>query len=542
MNIVKKVLIVLVVIFALLCAAAGYLFVETNYVIMGGIHSRDVTQLDLRGKSLSAPEKLSQLTRLTRLDLQDTGITPEQYQLLQEKLPGCEILWSVPFQGQYYPNDTVSLSIMELTESDIRLLSCFPNLAQVDATGCTDLAAIRALQEAFPHLAVSYWVPLGDTMLSPDTTTITLGDLPAESLAEALVSLPNVVSVDATGCRDYAALQQLQVQYPQCDIRYMVYVADQELEHTATTLTVQDPDLEELGSVLPYLPQLQTISLTGTLPNNEDIHKLQAAFPGVDFIWNFQLFGMDVSTAATELDLSGITMSSTQEVESALPYFNNLTKVIMCDCGISNEEMDLLGQRNPEIRFVWTVSIGPSIRIRTDATYLMPYQYGTKLTDSQTANLKYCIDLICIDLGHNPVSDVSFLQYMPHMKYLLLAQTNVSDISACAGMMELEYAELFMTKIQDYSPLLSCPNLKDLNICYTLPKDISALCQMTQLDNLYAKGRWTAEKETQLRQALPNIKLVLDSSVDDSSTGSGWRQLPNYFKMRDLLGMAYATG
>ena len=109
-------------------------------------------------------------------------------------------------------------------------------------------------------------------------------------------------------------------------------------------------------------------------------------------------------------------------------------------------------------------------------------------------------------------------------------------------MQELEYAELFMTNIRDYSPLISCPKLRDLNICYAVPRDISALCQLTQLDNLYAKGSWSSENAAKLQQALPNVKLVLDSSPDNSSTGSGWRQLPNYFKMRDLLGMSYATG
>ena len=538
----KRVLIVLVVVFALLLAAAGYLFFDTNYIYAGGIHPRNATELDLSGKQLSAPEKLAQLTQLTRLDLRDTGITEAQYQHLAQKLPNCKITWSVPFQGQHYPSDTTLLEITQLTQADLALLAYFPQLTQVDAAGCADLAAIQALQAAYPHLAVTYWVPLGGTMLPPDTEAVTLGNSSLEELAEALACLPYVTQVDATGCRDYAALQALQAQYPQCSFHYLVYVAGQELSNTATTLTVQDPNLAELGAALPYLTELKSLRLTGTLPSNQEIHALQSAYPQVEFLWNFRLCGVEVSTGATQLDLSNIPMESTQEVESALPYFNNLEKVIMCDCGISNQEMDLLGQRNPDVRFVWTVSIGPHIRLRTDATYLMPYQYGTKLTDAQTGNLKYCVDLICIDLGHNPVSDVSFLAYMPHMKYLLLAQTQVSDISACAGMQELEYAELFMTNIRDYSPLISCPNLRDLNICYAIPKDPSALCQLTQLDNLYAKGNWSSDSAAQLKQALPKVKLVLDSSPDDSSTGNGWRQLPNYFKMRDLLGMSYATG
>ena len=538
----KKILIILIVVFALLIAAAGYLFVDANYVIVGGIHSRDVTKLDLSGQQLSKPEKLARLTQLTHLNLRDTGITEDQYRLLAQKLPDCEILWSVPFQGAYYPNDIESLRITQLAESDIALFAHFPNLTQIDADDCSDLSALVALQKAYPHLSVSYWVSLGGKIFPSNATALAIGNGTAEDLCETLAILPDVTRVDASGCRDYAAIQALQEQYPQCAFTYKVYVGDQVLAHTTTKLTVQDPDLEELKAALPYLPALQTLQLTGSLPDNEDIHQLQKAHPAVKFIWTLTLCGKEVSTAAKAIDLSNIPMEDTQEVEAALPYFNNLEKVIMCDCGISNEEMDLLGQRHPETRFVWTVSIGPDIRLRTDATYLMPYKFGTKLTDSQTKNLKYCVDLICIDLGHNAISDVSFLKYMPHMKYLLLGQTPVSDISACAGLKELEYAELFMTGIQDYSPLLSCPNLRDLNICFSVPRDISVLCQLTQLENLYAKANWSSSKEQQLRQALPNVNLVLEPRPDNSSTGSGWRELPRYFAMRDLLGMWYMTG
>ena len=535
----KKVVVVLILILTLLVAVAGYLFLDSNYIFAGGIHSRKATQLDLRGTKIASPEKLAQLTHLTRLDLRNTGITEEQYLMLVEQLPNCTIHWSVPFQGRYYSNDSQSVSIDKLTQEEIRLLSYFPNLNQVDATNCADLDAIEALKTAYPHLSIRYSVPFGSKKLSPDTTSLTLGTQTLEDLEKALPHLPNVTQVDANGCLDYAGLLALQEQYPNCTIGYSVLFSGMAVENSTTELTIQNPVLAELETALPYLTNLETITFTGTLPANEEIHKLQVAFPNISFVWSFQLFGNTVNTAATELDLSNIPMENVQEIESVLPYFNNLQKVVMCDCGISNEEMDKLGQRNPDIRFVWTVSIGPHIRLRTDATYLMPYQYGTKLTDSQTYNLRYCVDLICIDLGHSDVSDVSFLQYMPHMKYLLLAQTQVSDISAVAGMQELEYAELFMTNIKDYSPLLSCPNLRDLNISYAIPKDISVLCQLTQLDNLYAKARWDAEAEAQLRAALPDVHIVLDAASNDSATGNGWRSLPRYYAMRDLLGMKY---
>ena len=524
----------------LVCMAAGfYLFQENFVIINGNAISREVTQLDLRGTKAPDADTLARFSGLKRLDLRDTGITIQQYHLLEQALPGCEIFWSVPFQGQHYPNTSADLRLTQLAREDIALLAYFPQLAQVDATDCTDLAAIQALREAYPQLSVSYRVPLDGKKLLPDTTALTLGGGTTEDLAMALSCLPLVRDVNASGCHDYAALHALQTQYPQCAFRYQVSIGNQEVENSVAALTVSNPDISLLEARLPYLPQLQAVTLTGLLPANEELHRLQEAYPHISFIWDFTLFGLNVSTQDSIIDLSNIPMESTQEVETALGYFNNLERVIMCNCGISNEEMDALCKRNPDIRFVWTVSIGPDIRLRTDAKYLMPHQYGTKLEDSQTANLKYCIDLECIDLGHSSVSDVSFLAYMPHMKYLLLADTKVSDISAVAGMQELVFVELFITKVQDFSPLLSCPNLEDLNISYTRPNDISVLCQMTWLKTLLMKGWKNPEGEAQIRAALPNTHLAFAFEEDDSSTGNGWRKLPNYYKMRDLLGMKY---
>ena len=472
------ILLVAVLVLGAAAAAGYYYFQENYYVVNGEVLPKAQTQLDLHGTELPPIEDLVQMTQLTQLDLRDTGLTTEQYLYLTQQLPGCEILWSVPFQGQYYPQETTTLSITHLSQNDIDQLVYFPQLTKIDALKCTD----------------------------------------------------------------YAALQALQAQFPQYDVQYEIVIADQKLAYTATELTLQDPDLGQLEAVLPYLPKLQTVTLTGNLPANEEILKLKVAYPKVRFIWSFELFGVAVTSQDTIVDLSNIPMESTDAVEASLPYFNQLERVIMCDCGISNEEMDALGKRNPNIRFVWTVSIGPNVRLRTDATYFMPYQYGAHLNDSHTENLKYCIDLICIDLGHMDVSDVSFLRYMPHMKYLLIAISPVADISPLAGLQELEYAELFYSNIQDYTPLLSCPNLKDLNICYATPPDCSVLKQLTQLENLYIKEWTPVPYIDELRAALPNTTIVSVSRESCSSTADGWRKLPRYYAMRDLLGMPYFNG
>ena len=44
------------------------------------------------------------------------------------------------------------------------------------------------------------------------------------------------------------------------------------------------------------------------------------------------------------------------------------------------------------------------------------------------------------------------------------------------------------------------------------------------------------ELEGVVTEALPNTRLVL---AEPTPEGEGWRNLPNYYAMRDLLGMPY---
>lgn len=538
----KKLLMVLIVILALLCAAVGILFFHEHYLVLdGSIYRRDITQLDLSGKPIEALDKLTELTALQQLNIENTGITEADFLTLQEALPECEILWSIPFQGKFYPLDTRQLTISALAEEEIATLDYFTQLEAVDATACDDLDALLLLQQHRPECRVLYQVSAGDAVVSEDTQKLNVPNISGEDLEAAFIYLPNLQTVDASGCRDYDTLLALQARYPDCQIRYTVKIGDEEWQENTTVLTLENANAEEVSAAIPYLTDLTTVYFAGVTPDNDAIYAMKQLYPHITFIWSFDLLGVNVSSQDTEVDLSGFSMETVEPVENALKYFNCLERVIMCDCGISNEEMDALGQRNPDVRFVWTVQLGYHIRLRTDATYFMPYQYDTKVTDRDLVNLKYCIDLECLDLGHMNISKTDFLAYMPKMKYLLLADTRVSDISGCANMPELVYVELFMTRVSDFSPLLSCKKLEDLNICYSYPNGIEDLRQMTWLKRLWIKGReLSSTQKKELKEVLKDTIVVSDG--DSGSTADGWRESPNYFDMRDFLGMGYMTG
>ena len=480
----KKIVVVAVCILVLLGIGGklGYDWYERNtYIEIAGEKLRkDVTQLDCSGRILAEPEKLMELTALQKLDIRNTGLTAAQYDQLRSALPDCEILWSVPFRDGWLDMDTEVLAVAGMSETDVGQLSYLEKLQTLEVSGCQDYALLERLKESRPELDVHYTVLLGEGEYS---------------------------------CR----------------------ATELELEHT---------DPEQLSGALPYLKNLSRVSFVGQVPDNEQIYEWKTAYPEITFVWDFEVCGVTTNSLATELILSDIPMENVEEVEASYKYFYNLQKVELCRCGISSEELDALWKRHPEIRVVWEVKIG-RCTLRTDVISFMPYQFGYDgyrvLRDRDMGEMKYCVDIICMDMGHMEISDYSFLEYMPNMQYLILADTKGKDFSVLGKLKELKYLELFMLPFDQAEVLVGLTKLEDLNLGTTKIDNIEPLKQMTWLKHLWLpanKGLSGAEK-TALVKALPDTVINYQGA---GSTGYGWREIPNYYAMRDLLNMSYLAG
>lgn len=468
----KKTAVILCIVLALVAAAGigGYLYFDNTYIsIHDTIYPRASAELDLSGVSQPDLDVVQELENLQLLNLRDTGISAEEYDTLRAAMPACEILWSVPFQGGYLPDDTAEITVESLSDGDVAQLAYLTQLQTVRAGDCRDYEQVFAMMAQYPNLQVSYTVPVNGRIWPMDTREMTL----------------------------------------------------------------TDADAQELAAMLPYLPEMENIRLEGILPDAEALRALTAEYADIDFYWQIELFGLRADVYTTELDFSGIPMESVDQVEQGIGYLPALETVFMSHCGISNEEMDALNRRHQDVRFIWTVQIGFT-EVRTDATtfiYIHPY---LTLTDKDCYNLRYCTDMICLDLGHHPLSNCDFVAFMPNLQFLIIIDNTISDITPLANHEHLVYLELFMTDVTDYSPLLTCTALEDLNICFTYG-DIDPICQMTWLKNLW----WSpgdSWKYSILSQALPNTYLELQTK---GSTANGWRRLENYYAQRDLFGMAY---
>lgn len=509
----KKLTILLVSAIALLLVAVVAVGAVTLVYVGGGFYPKNAQALDLREREL----------------------TVEDFEALTEKMPDCYMLWNVPFRGGKLESNTQSITLTSVTAEDVAALDYLTELRDVDATGCTDYALLRELQNRHPNATVRYQMTISGVTCDQDTESLALQGLSQEDGA-LLSYLPKLQKVAVSDCEDYAFLRQLQEANPQWNLTYTVALGDKTVAWDTQSLDAENLTYEDVANALAGLPNLQTLTLRNPDAQGQELLALREAYPDVDIHWQVELYGQTVTDETTELDISGNQISTCEEVEAAVACLPNLEKLIMSDCGIDSETMAAFRERQRDnYKVVWTVYLGSKCKVRTDDTYFMPIKQGEYyFQDSYSHDLMYCEDMVCIDLGHHKIHNIDFVAYMPHLKYLIIAHTEVQHVDPIVNCQELIYLEVDWSTIRDYTPIAQLKNLEDLNLNETYC-DITPILSMTWLKNLWAPGRSYTVRQ-QLIEALPNTHLQL---TDQAPAGEGWRNLQNYYDMRDCLGMYY---
>lgn len=469
------------------------------------------------------------------LDLRGQDLTVEHVKKLQKKLPQCRILWDVPFQGGTLPSDTTQLTITALSEVDIVQLDYLNDLQTIEADGCRDYPALLALERRRPDLTVSYRVHIGDDAFDRDASTIWISCVTPEASA-ALDCFRNLEAVTCTGGEE-AALMTLQSLCREKNIFFSVQICGRKLTEGETALELKSITEGELPllSCLPDLTQLHLI-LPQTSP--ESVVKLAQLNPQITITWEQEVFGKRNLSTDTELDLDGSTLGDLSQIGEALAWFPNTETIFL---GRTNFDNEVLAQwredHRQEYKLVWTVTCGEKLSIRTDATSFMPVKHNVYyFNDEEAYNLRYCEDMVCIDIGHMSIHNIDFVEYMPDLTYLVLAHTQLQYIEPIRSCKNLKFLELDWSPIKDLSPLVDCTALEDLNLGNTFA-DFTPIKSMTWLKNLWVIHCSNGIAYS-LSQAFPDTKV---QGAGDATVASGWRDLPNYYAMRDALGMYYMS-
>lgn len=395
-------------------------------------------------------------------------------------------------------------------------------------------------EQPAPTEATVSGIRIGGTFCPPDAQTLTVFDASAAELAQALPQLEDLRELTLEGTlpqpQDLLALRK---QYPDLVLHYMVPLGGGSYSNDTELLDLTGVPVEEaqLSQTLPLLPRLQEVTLTGTGLTEDSCKALADRFPEVFFLFDLQFAGQTISTDTVEIDISGIPVT-VEETEAALSYLRRLDKLIMTDCGLDNDTMDALNLRHPETKLVWTVMVG-TLPVRTDAIYFYPVVQGYMPNDADLQNLRYCRDMIAIDIGHIYSLNCDWLRNMPHLKYLILVDSGMQDLSPLSDLKELIYLELFDMNIQDYSPLLECTSLQSLNISAT-GGDPEPISKMTWLHTLMwcgaARNPNIREEALKLPEQLPDTVVMLEGGYN---LAEPWRYIPHYYVFRDIIGGSF---
>ncbi len=532
----KKIILAVLMGLALLATVAGGLYWNlTHYVMVDWkLYPRDADSLDFRQETISV----------------------SHYEKLAEALPECVIHWNVPFQGETYPENVESLTVTALSESDLPAFAYLTDLKVLDAESCTDYALLSRLSRNYPDLEVRYSVTFSDGTVYPQSATEVRVSAVTEDDVHLLDYLPRLERVTVEDAESMDNMATLCGTAHNLGLEFGIvlggrWISDEETALELTGLTAeQTPMLQLLG-------MLERLYLLDPQMGGEELLALREQYPHVRINWEVELFGRVFRDDTTEVDLSQVEIGDLGEVEQALEVLPGAEKVILGLCGLDKSEWDKNKKRTVAVcpianedvaafrdrvrenyKVVWSVRLGPDIVLRTDADNFMPghFNVGRLFTD-HAYNLRYCEDMVTLDIGHMTLRNIDFVEFMPKLRHLILAWTEVQYIEPIRNCKELVFLEVDNSTIRDFSPLVDCTALEDLNIGGTYPK-VDPVLEMTWLKNLYMV-RCNSGDVYKATETLTNTNVVTGGTI---TVGNGWRKLQNYYDMRDNLGVPYMNG
>jgi len=289
--------------------------------------------------------------------------------------------------------------------------------------------------------------------------------------------------------------------------------------------------------VIAFIGENQPESLDIRVLPFESVKQLVDNYPNVRFSYAIDLAGtlVDVEDAAANLTPRKAVKINAQDLYEKLSYLPNLQQLDLYRASLSSEEMALLFDSYPGIRFGFTVRVG-SWKVRTDAGAFSTFNDDPpkrRWKGADFEDLRFCYQLKALDLGHNGISDLSFLLPLKDLRVLILADNRLTDISLLSHLPNLQYVELFLNDITDLSAFAGNENLMDLNICWNDAVDYTPLLSCPNLERVwYSSNGLTEEAQAALTAALPECQFIFTSA---HRTSEGWRTHDRYKVVRKMF-------
>ncbi len=258
--------------------------------------------------------------------------------------------------------------------------------------------------------------------------------------------------------------------------------------------------------------------------------------PDCQVLWNYAFEGQLYPNTAAELKARSL-----EGLEDAVRYLPALRYIDVIDTEATVEDLDRLYDINPDAFYYWSFPFdGRTLRTDLQVYSSLRDSFLHRFTSEELyPMLKYCRHLKALDLGHNDLTDLTWLGRLTELEVLILADNpNLVDASPLAALTRLHYLEFFMNhKVEDFSFLNSLTNLEELNLCRNDQlRDLSFLEHLPKLRFLMLKFTACDPEEVALWQKkLPETRIVLLSNGDLEATGNGWRETAKNKRIREMF-------
>ncbi len=300
---------------------------------------------------------------------------------------------------------------------------------------------------------------------------------------------------------------------------------------------LSERDIPQLTEILNAHSSLRSCDMSKITMSARMAASLAEGCPGITFHLVPTVNKTKIDNQLELLDLDGMNLSrkvSLVTLQQLLTCMPNLKEVNMVDARHEVSDMEALFAAFPQVTFHWTVRCN-RMTFQPGATAystLKGRQEPRYTAEDMAPVIHWCPDLLALDVGHNNVSDLSFLSAWPNLRRLIVVDSKVpvTDLSPLADLKDLEYVELFMQNITDLSPLSGHTKLLDLNLCHNDITDLTPLYSCVNLERLWisCNNHLSQEEIDAFKAALPNCQVETESW---QSTGAGWREHPRYFIM-----------
>ena len=405
-----------------------------------------------------------------------------------------------------------------------------------------------ALRQEFPRTDLRYQtvVHIEDQVCRTDVISLDISDhgiTDLKTFMNKLTYLPELKKVTfGKQTLPFSEKEKLTAAFPEIDFEVLgtFEIYGQTVLENETALDLRDVRLDaSVFDQLALLPELREVDMHDQDLSAEERIALAERFPDVAFGWSVRYGDEVYDSSVTELDLSNRKLKEEDlpELKDVCAQLPNLEKLIVCDCGLSNEQLAKFREEMKDIaKVVWRVYLGKwSLRTDAVAFSVLIFHYDYKrMTSNDIQVLKYCTDLRALDLGHQAITDLSVIgDYLPELRLLILADNRISDISPLAKLTHLHYLELFVNRIHDISPLAGLTELVDVNISYNGGlSDITPLLNSPMMEKVWLESTSVSNASIQkIKETYPNAKVV---RVGSGSVDQGWRWNPRYKQMMDM--------